>query len=317
MILSKRRELNMKKMVTLALAILLLSSLTFSTAFAFNDVDNGQKEAVTALKDRGIVSGMDILHFVPKGNISYAQSVQMIVKGLDLNMDLLRFIKQPLATDFYTNISNDAWYANAFIIAHYIGLDIPKEVNPNSVFTREQFGDLLVRALEKKGDFPLIKMFIQFKDEDQITSGLQSSLQRLVLYKIAELDKNGKFYPKRELTRGEAASWLYNTIHFLEAHPQQPVLTPVPAPSAEVTVNVEKVSNDVNKVTLSRGEKPNAGYGIEINSIRFAQDGQAVVTYTLSDPKPDMMYVQVITTPKAETFISSKYKVVAEPAAMK
>jgi hypothetical protein len=307
----------MKKLVTLALTILLLSSLTFSTAFAFNDVDDGQKEAVSALKDRGIVNGMDKEHFVPKGNISYAQSMQMIVKGLGLNMDLLRFIKQPLATDTYTNIPNDAWYANAFIIAHFSGLEIPKDVNPNAIITREQFGDLLVRALEKKGSFPLVKMFIQFKDEDQITPELQGSLQRLVLYKIAELDKNGKFYPKRELTRGEAANWLYNTIRFLEAHPQQPAPTPEPAPTEEVAVSVEKVSDEVNKVTLSRGEKSNAGYGIEINSIRFEQDGQAIVTYTLSDPKPDMMYAQVITIPKAETFVSSKYKVAAEPAAIK
>jgi hypothetical protein len=301
----------MKKIITIALTIVLIGSLTFGTAFAFTDVDDAQKEAITILKDRGIVKGMDSKHFAPKGKMSYAQSVQMIIRGLDLNMDLKRFIKEPLATDIYTNIPNNAWYANAFIIAHYSGLEIPKDVNPNAIITREQFGDLLVRALETKGNYPIIDMFIQFKDEDQITPELRGSLQRLVLYRIAELDKNGKFYPKRELTRGEAANWLYNTIRFLEAHPQQP------APTEEVAVSVEKVSNEVNKVTLSRGEKPNAGYGIEIKSIRFEQNGQAVVTYTLSDPKPDMMYAQVITTPKAETFVSSKYKVVAEPAAIK
>ena len=109
----------------------------------------------------------------------------MIVKGMNLNIDTLRFIKQPLASDTYTNIPNDAWYAEAFIIAHYNGMDIPKDVNPNATITREQFGEMLVRALEKKGNFPLVKMFIQIKDEAQITPEYQGTLQRLLLYKIA------------------------------------------------------------------------------------------------------------------------------------
>lgn len=304
----------MKRWITAALTTVLVGSLTFGTAFAFTDVDDSQKEAITALKDRGIVSGMDHEHFAPKGKNTYAQSVQMIVKGLDLNMDNLRFIKQPLASDIYTNVPNKAWYANAFVIAHYSGLEIPRDVNPNAVITREQFGDLLVRSLEKKGNFPLIKMFIQFNDEAEITPELQGSLQRMVLYKIAELDKNGNFHPKAELTRGQAATWLYQTVRFLENHTSIPA--PTPLPTEEIAVQVEKVSDAVNKIILSRGEKPNAGYGIEINSIRFEQNGKAVITYTLVEPDPDKMYAQVITEAKAETFISSKYTAVVEPAAL-
>jgi hypothetical protein len=201
----------------------------------------------------------------------------MIVKGLDLNIDYMRFAKQPAASDIYSNIPNNAWYANAFIIAHYNGLKISKDINPNSTITREQFGDLLVRALEKKG--------------------------------IAELDSNGKFDPKTELTRGEAASWVYNGVRVLADH------TNKPATEKQVTITIQKVNDDVNKVTLSRGEKPNSGYGIEINNVQFGKDGQAVITYTLIDPKPDMMYADVITEPKASTYVSSQFKAIVEPAA--
>jgi hypothetical protein len=299
----------MKKVAALTIASLLISSMSFTTAFAFTDLDEGQKEAVMALKDRGIVSGIDNDHFAPKGKISYAQSIQMIVKGLDLNMDFMRFAKQPEASDIYSNIPNSAWYANAFIIAHYNGLEIPKDINPNATITREQFGDLLVRALEKKGNFPLVKMFIQISDEDQIIPEYQGSLQRMLLYKIAELDSNGQFSPKRELTRGEAASWVYNGVRVLADHTNKPTA------EKQVTVTVEKVNDDVNKVTLSRGEKPNNGYGIEINNVQFGKDGQAVITYTLIDPKPDMMYADVITEPKASTYVSSQFKAIVEPAA--
>ncbi|WCN38410.1 S-layer homology domain-containing protein [Aneurinibacillus uraniidurans] len=208
----------MKKITTLALTTILLSSLTFSTAFAFTDVDKGQAEAVSFLKDRGVVSGIDHDHFVPKGKISYAQSVQMIVKGLGLNLNTIRFSTPPAASNIYTNIPNNAWYSDAFVIAYYNGLEIPKDVNPNATITREQFGDLLIRALEKNGDFPTVKMFIEIKDEDQINPEYQGRLQRMLLYKITELDKAGKLHPKSDLTRGEAAVWIYNAIHVLDAH---------------------------------------------------------------------------------------------------
>ncbi|MBP1962733.1 S-layer homology domain-containing protein [Paenibacillus aceris] len=299
----------MKKLATAALSSVLLGALTFNTAFAFSDVESGQAEAINALYDRGVVSGVDHEHFAPKGKISYAQTVQIIVKGLDLNMDLLRFIKKPVASDLYTNIPNDAWYAEAFIIAHYNGVEIPKDVNPNATITREQFGELLIRALEKKGNFPMIKIApADIKDADQITPEYQGALQRMLVYKIASLDKDGKLNPKAEITRGEAATWVYNASKVLAAHTQKP------AETENVTVNVEKVTDDVNKVTLTRESKPTSGYGIEITGIQFGLDGNAVITYTLTDPQPDSMNAEVITEPKAVTYVSSKYKAVAEPA---
>jgi hypothetical protein len=301
----------MKKLAAITLSSVLLGFLTFNTAFAFSDVEGGQAEAISALQSRGVVSGIDNEHFVPKGNISYAQSVQIIVKGLNLNLDLLRFVKQPLASDMYSNIPNDAWYADAFIIAHYNGLEIPKDVNPNATITREQFGNMLVQALEKKGNFPLVKMFIDIHDADQITPEFQGALQRMLLYKITELDKDGKLNPKAEMTRGEAATWVYNASKVVAVHSQKP------APTEQVVLTVEKVNDDVNKVTLSRGSKPSTGYGIEITDIRFDQDGKAVITYALRDPRPDSMNATVITEPKAVTYISSKYEAVAEPAAVK
>lgn len=299
----------MKKLAAVTLTTLLISSLSFSSVFAFSDLEEGQSEAIMGLKNRGIVSGIDSEHYVPKGKISYAQSVQMIVKGLNLNMDTIRFIKQPLASDTYTNVPNDAWYADAFIIAHYNGLEIPKDVYPNATISREQFGDLLVRAIETKGNFPLVKMFIVIKDEDQININYQGTLQRLLLYKITQLDQDGKFNPKAELTRGEAANWVYQAIQFVESHAQNQ------APAFEVSVKVEKVNDEVNKVTLSK-EMPSPGYGIAIQGIEFQNDGQAVIRYTIQKPKPDMMYLQVMTEAKAETFVSSKYTAIAKPAVL-
>lgn len=296
----------MKKAHKILLSSILLGGMAANSALAFSDIEGDQAEAILALKKRGVVSGIDNEHFAPKGKISFAQSVQIIVKGLDLNLDLLRFIKQPVASDIYTNIPNNAWYADAFIIAHYNGLEIPKDVNPNEMITREQFGNMLVHALERKGNFPTIKMYINIKDEAQITPEYQGAMQRLLLYKITDLDKNGNLNPKAELTRGEAAKWVHNASKMVDAHTQKP------PQNEEVSVSVEKVNDDVNKVTLSRGSKPSTGYGIEITGIRFEQDGRAVISYKLIDPPADSMTGSAITEPKASTYISSKFQPVTE-----
>jgi hypothetical protein len=75
---------------------------------------------------------------------------------------------------------------------------------------------MLNGALRKKANLPMVKMFVEIKDGDQITPELQGSIQRLVHYNVVALDKDGKFSPKSELTRGEAAAWIYNAIKVLE-----------------------------------------------------------------------------------------------------
>jgi hypothetical protein len=297
----------MKKAITFFTAAALLCTVSAGSVFAFSDLDEAEKAPIMALKAKGIVSGMDSEHFVPRSKISFAQSVSLIVKGLNLNIDTIRFIKKPEASDYYTNVPNDAWYAEAFIIANLNGLNIPKDVDPNAAVTHEQFADMLIHALDTKGSFPLIKMFIVFADAGEIDGTYMDSLQRLYLHKLAKLE-NSMAYPKREITRGEAAVWVYNTIQFIEAQTTKPA----PVQQTDVTLTVEPVNADTNKVILSRGQMPNPGYGIEITGVRYPGDGTAVIQYTLSNPKPGMMYPQVITEAKAETNISSAYKPVIE-----
>lgn len=268
------------------------------------------------LRDRGIVSGVDSEHFAPRSPISYAQTISMIVKGLGLNIDNMRFIKKPEASDYFTNVPNDAWYAEAFIIANMNGLNIAKDVNPTSPITREQLADLLIHGLDKKGTFPVIMMYIGFADEDQIDKPYKNSMQRLYLHKISTLDASNMAYPKREVTRGEAAVLLSNTIRFVETqlgtNNPQPLQPPQPPQQQqEVTLTVEKVNADLNKVVLS-SSLPNPGYGLTISGIRFQADGTAVIQYEINEPKPGEMFPMMINEAKAETYVSSTYKVIAE-----
>lgn len=275
-----------------------------SSVFAFQDIatEPGKKE-ITELKKRGIMNGITKERFGPKEKIDFAQGITSIVRGMDLNLDSFRFIKEPKASDYFTKVPDHAWYAEAFIIAHLHGLDLPKDVQPKQQMTREQFAHYLFQGLLATGDYAFIELYVIMNDESQVQHEFMNSIQKLLVSKIADLDKKGNFYPKRKITRAEAAVMLYKAIQFVEEQSNAP-----PQPEEDVTMTTEKVNQDIVKVTLSRGEKPNSGYGIEITKIEF-HGNEAVIGYTTSDPLPDHMYLQVITEPKASAYVDAKYTV--------
>ncbi|WP_127586316.1 S-layer homology domain-containing protein [Paenibacillus koleovorans] len=294
-----------KKLAVVVSAAMLMSSLSFGTAFAFRDVDHSQAEAVTSLQQKGIVSGLDAETFAPQASLTYAQGIQFLVRAFDYNLDSMRFIKMPVASELFANVKDNEWYSDAFIAAFYNGVEIPKDVNPNGTVTKEQFASWLDAAFQKMFNRPMINIKMELKDEADITPSYQGSILRLIHYKIAELDANEKFNPQQVITRGEAAAWIHNAMKSIDG-----VKTPVQ--TENVTFQVEKVNENVNKVTISRGEKPTAGYKIAIDSIQFTVDGQALIRYKLTDPAADEMAAQVITTPTDVTYISSKYEVKLE-----
>lgn len=290
--------------LSLAMALMLLFS---TAAFAFNDLPEGPDRAkITSLKERGIVNGYNG-SFMAAKKLSNAEGVHLIVKALDLNLAAFLFIKEPLATDYFTTIPNDAWYAPSFVIASVHGLPLAKDIKPEASMTREEFAHLLLSALLKKGDYPFTKMLVHVADEADVTPDYRHSLQLLLNAKIVELEKDGKFRPKDAITRREAAVLVYNTLEFMKAHEE-------PVPDDGVTVDrkvdhtVTKVNDTVNKVTLSWGEKPNSGYSIAVTQIVFKADQTAEIHYKLGTPEQGKVYLQVITYPQADTYLAAGYK---------
>jgi hypothetical protein len=302
----------MKNVFHWVLMIALIAMTAFGTAVYadFEDLDGHySKESVHALQQAGIINGINEQRYAPEDTMTYAQGVHLIVKAFDLNMDALKFIKEPLASDYYEHVPNDAWYASSFVAAQLNGLSIPKDADPNSVITREQFAHLLMEGVHKTGDYMFIKIFMLIEDEADIDPALMGNIQTLLISKITKLNDERKFMPKEPMTRGEAAVWLHQAVQFVKGH----AAMPEPQPGDEVTMQVEAVNEEVNKVTLSWGTKPSSGYHIEVRSIEFTDEGEALIHYELSYPKKDMFYLTVITEPKAVTYVSSAYKPTAVP----
>ena len=217
-------KFNLKK-VSLSVVITLTLALTFSGScwgapYQFTDLANvTAKDKIIALAEKGYISGVGGQLFAPNSPTTDAQGIAMMVKAFDINLDNVRFIKQPKATDYFKNADNDAWYANALIIASVKGLDFSPELNPNQRLTREEFTYHLIQAMESHYNLPMIKLIpVEIADQAALRVDYNGAIQRALSYKVTKLNTDGKFNPKGEITRAEAAEQIYNALEYLKAH---------------------------------------------------------------------------------------------------
>ena len=296
----------MRKRSILIMTLVAMMLFTLGqTVWAFKDVKNDANEQkIAELKKLGILSDDKNDKFNPKNKLTYAEGVTLIVKGLKLNIDNIRFIKEPKASDYFTNLKDDAWYSQAFIIASLNGLEIPKTVKASDIMTREQFAHHLFKAMLTKGDYAFIEIFMMLEDEADVNKDYMDSIQKLLISKIITLDSSNKFYPKKAITRSEAAGWLYDAIKFVKE------TTPIPnlpeQPALDLKLSVTAVNSDINKVTVS-AQAPHPGYGLRIASIGF-EGNEAIIYVETVLPDPDKMYPQVITDVQVSTYVDAKLK---------
>lgn len=208
------------KIIIVGIAMIMVLSLAgqgFAGASPFKDLaDIPEKAKILELQGKGIVKGIGDGLFAPRKPITAAQSIQLYVNAFGLNIDEIRFIKEPKAADFFVNADNDAWYAEAFIIASFKVPDLPKNIKPNQRWSKEEFTYYLIQALEKQYDLPMIKLVpLEIVDEDQLTLEYSGAIQRAISYGIVELDGDKKFNPKDEITRAEAAVQICNALDYV------------------------------------------------------------------------------------------------------
>jgi hypothetical protein len=308
----KKGETAMKRIFHWVIMMALIAMTAFGTAVYadFEDLDgHDSKESVYALQQAGIVNGIDEKRYAPEGTMTFAQGVQMVVKAFHMNIDALKFFKEPLASDYFERVPDDAWYSSSFMIAQLNGLSLSKDVEPDSTITREQFAHLLMEGLRTTGDYPFILLYMLIEDEADIDPSYMGSIQTLLIANMAKLNDAQRFMPKEPVTRGEAAVWVNQAVQFVKEHAEKPSVQT----DEDVSMTIEALNEDVNKVTLSWGVKPSSGYQIEVRSIEFTNEGKALIHYELSYPKKDMFYLTVLTEPVAVTYVSSAYEPIAVP----
>lgn len=201
------------KIITLATVLILsMTGQAFAAASPFTDInDSKSKDQIVRLYEDGVIKGMGNGLFDPDGTLTAAQGVQMIVNAYDVSLAAFLFIKAPQATDWFKNANNNAWYADALIRAGANNIGLPADLDPNAKWTKEDFTYYLVMAMESRYNMPVTDlMYIEAADEADMTIAYTSAIQKSMKYNITELDQDKKFYPKKQLTRAEAAEMIYN-----------------------------------------------------------------------------------------------------------
>lgn len=209
------------KATIIAVLMMTFAGQCFAGVNPFTDInETAGKDKIISLQEQGIIKGYGNGIFAPDAPLTAAQGIQLLVNAFDLNIDNIRFIKEPKASDYFKNADDNAWYANAFIIITFSGLELPSDLDPNAKWTREEFTHYLVSVMEKQGNLPMIKLIpVDIADNDQLEGLYSGAIQRALLYKLVQLDTNGSFRPKEPITRGDAAVQVYNALEYLKANP--------------------------------------------------------------------------------------------------
>ena len=244
-----------------------------------------------------------------RSRISFGEGIDLIVKGLGLNIDNIRFIKAPKATDYFKYASNDAPYAPSLIIAANNGIRSGRELRPGKPATRQQFAQALYEAVQSTGQYPTNMMWLNIKDEAAFKGEGLSAVQTLIKFNVVTLE-DGNFRPKAYITAAEAKKMVEQAAAFIQSHKERAAAEH--ADKGAATFISSPINDKVNSIVISAGNQPTSGYQLVITRIDFSAAGEAVIHYKLAAPAEGSMNLQVITEPKAETFISSAYKVVLE-----
>lgn len=284
------------------------------SAYGFQDkIQTPVKEQIRSLLPWFDKIGGD--HLSLEQPVTYAKGIAMIVNGLQLNMDHIRFVKEPKASDYFTNVDDEAWYADSLIIAHHNNLDLPQDLDPDAVMSKEAYTHYLFQALMQTGDYAFIELFISIEDSEDIQDAFMDSIQKMIIADIASLDEDQRFHPKADITSLEAVTMLFHAIAFMkENKPVHSDETEVSNPNTdeEVKVIVAPVNDNIQQVTLDWGQQPNPGYGISVQSIEFDHTEQlAKIIYQLHYPEKGKMYPQVIVHVNTVTYIPAGFTVVA------
>lgn len=211
-----------KKILTVMLGILfvLTSSLAASARLQpgdFTDIqEHWGKTAINEALAQGWMQGMGAnsqgYHiFAPQGTVTRAQTAAVLVRMFDLDYGDKQFFKQPLASDYYQDVDNQSWYAEAVALCavNSIFEDSP-HFYPQRDITRLEMAKAIQNCFTaKKISVPMIMMLPVYDDMDSIPPVDVNAVAFVTNTDIMKGD-NGYFRPQDTMTRAELAQVLVN-----------------------------------------------------------------------------------------------------------
>ncbi len=159
------------------------------------------KEAVEYLYKEGIINGRDEKTFAPGELVTRAEFAKIIVEAFKL--------PEVENAASFGDCAADAWYtpyilraAGNNVVTGYDGL-----FDPNKPITREDAAVIVARLFENDSEASL-----SFTDADEVSDYAKEAVAMLSKAGLVNGVGDGKFAPKVNITRAQAAQLVYNVI---------------------------------------------------------------------------------------------------------
>jgi hypothetical protein len=175
-------------------------------AASFQDVTQGwAKDAISALAARGILKGVGDGEFDPKGQVTRAEFITMLMNMLELS-------DESEAASF-SDVKQGEWYHGNIATAQKLGIVNGKPDGSFGVrenITREDMAVMVYKAIQVKQLALASGEATAFKDKASIANYAKQAVEAIQGAGIIKGVGNDEFAPKKTANRDEAAVMIYN-----------------------------------------------------------------------------------------------------------
>ena len=231
----------MKKTILMLLALTMLmlpgTAMGQGSNSDFADGNHWAQRDITAVSGLGLMNGTGTTAdgqrlFSPQGHVSRAQLAAILTNTFGLDYGTIRFIKEPVASDYYRDVDNNAWYAS-YVVMGAINQVLPAgDVNfyPDRPATRVEVAQAIYRSFNAKGiSVPMIMMMPMFHDTGDLS---QEEMNAVVFVNNTGIMRgnDNNFRPGDNLTRAEMAAVVMRCVELVaanETHRDQELQVPV------------------------------------------------------------------------------------------
>jgi len=154
--------------------------------------------------------------FSPEGTVNRAQLAAVLQRTFQLDYGQIRFIKQPLASDYYQDVDNGAWYADDLVMCAINNIFAASgDFCPDLPVTRLEIAQAIYRCFNTKGiSVPMIMMMPIFQDTNSLS---HEDINAIVFVNNTGIMKgnNNYFRPEENMTRAELATVLKRCVSLM------------------------------------------------------------------------------------------------------
>ena len=207
----------MKKKLQRLFSVLMAACMAATlapAALAASDLDGHWGQAtMQEFIDRGWLTGYGDGQYGPDNGMTRAEFSSLInrVTGLTEESETI---------SNYTDVASGAWYASDLakaLAAGYMTGTSATTMAPNAAINREQAMTMVTRLLGLTAADTEVEALARFSDASQISSYAQNPIAAMVAAGYVNGTTDGRLLPKKQLTRAEGITILYNALDALTA----------------------------------------------------------------------------------------------------